>query len=112
MQWTVGCDREITDALTGVALESAAAGSLPAEAVLPGVRALDLWSEGPNAAILFWVDRGTDGNALREPELHDVIVTRGDERGAGGRRSGPYPRGQLSAPGLPPLPPCAAACCC
>ena len=69
-------DLGLLEALNRVAVESVAAGRLPAEAVLPGVRALDLWSEGPNGALLLWVDRGAHG--LGEPELHDVIVTRVD----------------------------------
>ena len=69
-------DLGLLEALNRVAVESVIAGCLPAEAVLPGVRALDLWSEGPNGAMLLWVERGAHG--LGEPELHDVIVTRVD----------------------------------
>jgi hypothetical protein len=72
---TMDFDLGLLEALNRVAVESVAAGRLPAEAVLPGVRALDLWSEGPNGAMLLWVEQGAHG--LGEPELHDVIATRG-----------------------------------
>jgi hypothetical protein len=76
MHSTMDFDLGLLEALNRVAVESVIAGRLPAEAVLPGVRALDLWSEGPNGAMLLWVERGAHG--LGEPELHDVIVTRVD----------------------------------
>jgi hypothetical protein len=68
MHWTTGFDLELLEALNRVAVESVAAGRLPAEAVLPGLRARDLWSEGPNGAMLLWVDRGP-GEAPR-PKGH------------------------------------------
>ncbi len=49
----MGFDLEFLEALNRVTVESVAAGRLPAEAVLPGLRALDLWAEGPNGAMLF-----------------------------------------------------------
>src|SRR5258708_6025851 len=69
-------DSELTEALTEIALASVTEGRLPAERVLPGVRALDLWSEGPFGAMLFWVDRDAAGVARPEPELREVAVTR------------------------------------
>lgn len=71
-------DHELMEALNKVALESVAAARLPAEAVLPGVRALDLWCEGPNGAMLFWVEAEADLYGRGEPVLHNVIVTRVD----------------------------------
>jgi hypothetical protein len=103
MHWTMDFDLGLLEALNRVAVESVAAGRLPAEAVLPGVRALDLWCEGPNGAMLLWVDRGAHG--LGEPELHDVIVTcvDGTWRLMGGASSTMEPWDELLAsfpPGL------------
>jgi hypothetical protein len=38
MHWTTGFDLELLEALNRVAVESVAAGRLPAEAVLPGAQ--------------------------------------------------------------------------
>lgn len=67
-------NRELLEAINRVASESLAAGRLPAEDVLPGVRALDFWSEEPNGAMLFWADREADLCGLGQPVLHDVFV--------------------------------------
>jgi hypothetical protein len=69
-------DDELRRALCAVALESVAEGRLSEDTVLPGVRALDLWLEEPNGAMLFWIDRDAIETPLKEPELQHVIVTR------------------------------------
>jgi hypothetical protein len=65
---------ELVTAIERLAGESLDAGRLPAEDALPGVRALDLWREEPNGAMLFWVDQAADLCGLRQPVLHDVFV--------------------------------------
>src|SRR5579871_2754101 len=69
---------ELWDELVAIALDSVAEGSLPPEAVLPGVRALDLWSDGVFGSMLFWVDAEAAGNARGQPELGEITVTRAD----------------------------------
>jgi hypothetical protein len=66
------------EVLCGIAVDSFAEGCLPPEAVLPGVRALDLWSDGVFGSMLFWVDAEAPQNARRQPELGDITVTRAD----------------------------------
>src|SRR5579864_5316508 len=69
---------ELWDELVGIALDSVAEGSLPAEAVLPGVRALDLWSNGVFASMLFWVEDEAAEGARGQPELGAITVMRAD----------------------------------
>jgi hypothetical protein len=71
-------NREIWNELIGVSLDWVAEGRLPPEAVLPGVRALDLWSDGVFGSMLFWVDAEAAPNALGEPELGATAVTCAD----------------------------------
>jgi hypothetical protein len=78
MDWPMEFNRDLAEALNRIALDSVADGRLPAGALIPGVRVLDLWSEGPNGAMLFWVSGETARNAVGKPELHDVIVTQFD----------------------------------
>ena len=83
MRSTMDFDLGLLEALNRVAVESVAAGRLPAEAVLPGVRALDLWSEGPNGAMLLWVDRGRMASASPNSTTSSLRVSM--ERGGYGR---------------------------
>ncbi len=76
MHWAMEHNRELWNELLGIALDSVAEGRLPPEAVLPGVRALDLWSDGVFGSMLFWVDAEAAQNARGQPELGDIIVTR------------------------------------
>lgn len=71
-------NRELWNELLGIALDSVAEGRLPPEAVVTGVRALDLWSDGVFGSMLFWVDAEAAQNARGEPELRDITVTRAD----------------------------------
>ena len=72
-------NRELwNERLLRITLDSVADGRLPPEAVLPGVRALDLWSDGVFGSMLFWVDAEAAQNARRQPELGDITVTRAD----------------------------------
>ncbi len=47
-------------------IDSIAAGRIPDHDELPGVRALDLWRDGANGAMLFWVDAAADLHGQRE----------------------------------------------
>jgi hypothetical protein len=78
MHWAMEHNRELWNELLGIALDSVAEGRLPPEAVLPGVRALDLWSDGVFGSMLFWVDAEAAQNARGQPELGDITVTRAD----------------------------------
>jgi hypothetical protein len=78
MHWAMEQNGEIWNELLGIALDSVAEGRLPPEAVLPGVRALDLWSDGVFGSMLFWVDAEAAQNGRGEPELGDITVTRAD----------------------------------
>ncbi len=78
MHWAMEHNRELWNELLGIALDSVAEDRLPPEAVLPGVRALDLWSDGVFGSMLFWVDAEAARNARGQPELGDIIVTRAD----------------------------------
>jgi hypothetical protein len=62
-------NRDLWNELLGITLDSVAEGHLPPEAVLPGVRALDLWSNGVFGSMLFWVDAEAAQNDLPQPEL-------------------------------------------
>jgi hypothetical protein len=74
--WAV--NRELIEAINAIAAEAIAAARLPVKDHLPGVRALDLWRDGPNGAMLFWADAEADLNGRREPVLYDVFVQRTD----------------------------------
>src|SRR5947209_19985905 len=78
MHWEMEHNRELWNELLGIALDSVAEGRLPPEAVLPGVRALDLWSNGVFGSMLFWVAAEAAQNARGQPELGDITVTRAD----------------------------------
>jgi hypothetical protein len=71
-------NRDLWKELSRIALDSVAEGRLPAEAVLPGVRALDLWSDGLFGSVLFWVDADATQNVRGESELCGMTVTRAD----------------------------------
>src|ERR1700685_4110783 len=71
-------NRELWNELLGIALHSITEGRLPLEAVPPGVRALDLWSDGVFGSMLFWVDAEAAQNSRGQPELGDITVTRAD----------------------------------
>jgi len=53
-------------------IDSIAAGRIPDHDELPGVRALDLWRDGANGAMLFWVDAEADVHGQREPVVMEV----------------------------------------
>ena len=61
-----GMSRELIEAINKVATDSIAAGRIPDHDELPGVRALDLWRDGANGAMLFWVDAAADLHGQRE----------------------------------------------
>lgn len=65
-------------AIEGVVVESIAAENLPAVDQVPGVRALDLWRDGPNGAMLFWVEGEADLDGSGEPLLYEVYAERID----------------------------------
>jgi hypothetical protein len=97
-------NREPIEAIHTIATEAIAAGRLPVEDRIPGVRALDLWRDGPNGAMLFWADAEADLNGRREPVLCDVCAQRTDSawRVAGGASASPVePLDELLA-GVPP----------
>lgn len=96
-------NRETIEAINTIATEAIAAARLPAEDRIPGVRALDLWRDGPNGAMLFWADGEADLNGQREPVLCDVLVQRTDGawRVAGGASCSSEPTEELLA-GLAP----------
>lgn len=71
-------NREIWNELLEVALASIPEGHLPPETVLPGVQALDIWSDGVFGAMLFWVDADAAQNTSGQPELGDITVTCAD----------------------------------
>jgi hypothetical protein len=73
-------NHELWNELVEIALDSVAEGRLPPETVLPGVRALDLWSDNVAGSMLFWVDAKAAQNTTGQPELGDVAVTRADGR--------------------------------
>jgi hypothetical protein len=99
--WAV--NRELIEAINAVAAEAIGAARLPVEDHLPGVRALDLWRDGPNGAMLFWADAEADLNGCHEPVLCDARVqrTEGTWRAAGGASVSSKPLDELTR-GLPP----------
>lgn len=78
MHLTMENNGELSDELLELVLGSVVRGHLPHEAALPGVRALDLWSDGVFGAMLFWVDAEAVKDASGQPELRDVTVTCAD----------------------------------
>jgi hypothetical protein len=78
--------RELIEAINLVTTTAIATDRLPAEEQVEGVRALDLWKDGPHGAMLFWADASADLNGQREPVLCDVYArhTRGIWTAAGG----------------------------
>jgi hypothetical protein len=95
--------RELLEEINAIAAEAIAAARLPVEDRLAGVRALDLWRNGPNGAMLFWADAEADLNGRPEPVLCDVCVQRTDGvwRAVGGASCSSEPLDELLA-GLPP----------
>lgn len=65
-------------AIEGVVVEAIAAESLPAADQVPGVRALDLWRDGRNGAMLFWVEGEADLDSSGKPVLYEVYAERVD----------------------------------
>ena len=65
-------------AIEGVVVEAIAAESRPAVDQVPGVRALDLWTDGRNGAVLFWVAGEADLDGSGEPVLYEVYAERVD----------------------------------
>jgi hypothetical protein len=96
-------NRELIEAINTIATESIAVAHLPVEEQIPGVRALDLWRDGPNGAMLFGADAEADLNGQREVVLCDVYVQHidGAWRAVGGSSSSSGPLDELLA-GLPP----------
>lgn len=96
-------NREPLEAINTIATESIAAARLPVDNQIPGVRALDLWRDGPNGAILFWADAEADLRGRREPVLCDVSARCTDDewRPVGGASTSSEPLDELLA-GLPP----------
>ena len=79
MHRTMENDHDLwNEVLIGIAVDSVAEGCLPPETVLPGVRALDLWSGGVFGSMLFWVDADAPQNSRGQPELGSVTVTCAD----------------------------------
>src|SRR5436305_7499345 len=70
--------REPWTELRKITVASVAEGRLPPEGVLPGVRALDLWSDGIFGSMLFWVEAESAQNVHGQPELGEITVTRAD----------------------------------
>ncbi len=68
----------MSNELGRIAVDVIAEGRLPPEAVRPGVKALDVWSEGVFGAVLFWVDTHAAQNTLRAPQLGATIVSCAD----------------------------------
>ncbi len=69
---------ELKRAIDEVVVESVAAEALPTVDRVPGVRALDLWRDGGNAAMLFWVEAAADVAGTGEPVLYEVYAERAD----------------------------------
>ncbi len=65
---------EILATLEAITVRSVESGRLPPEFVRPGIRALDLWTEGSSGAMLFWIDNRGDGPDEDQPALHHVIA--------------------------------------
>jgi hypothetical protein len=103
--------RELWHELVGVSLDSVAGGRLPPEAVLPGVRALDLWSDGVFGSMLFWVDGEAAQNDRGEPELGATAVTCADGpwRAMGAATATEKPWGDFLAGVSPGLTRCGAS---
>jgi hypothetical protein len=68
--------RELIEAINKIATDAIAAERIPNNDELSGVRALDLWRDGSNAAMLFWVDAEPDLNGRLEPVVCDVLAHR------------------------------------
>ncbi|HLY47917.1 MAG TPA: hypothetical protein VKR21_01865 [Solirubrobacteraceae bacterium] len=96
-------NRELIEAIDALAIDSIGVARVPDESQIPGVRALDLWRNGPNGAMLFWVDAEPDLNGRGEPVLCDVHLrsTDGTWRVVGGGSASSGPLEEL-ATDLPP----------
>jgi hypothetical protein len=82
-------DDDPVTAIERLVSESLDAGHLPAGDALPGVKALDLWREEPNRAMLFWVDQAADLCGLGEPVR--TTSSSSTSMGHGERLEGPAP---------------------
>jgi hypothetical protein len=67
-------NHELIGAIDRIAVESLAAQRVPADDPQTRVKALDLWSDEPNGAVLFWVDGEADLCSDGEPVLHEVYA--------------------------------------
>jgi hypothetical protein len=78
MHGAMGHNHELWNELGGIAVDSVAEDRLPLEAVQPGVRALDLSSDGVFGAMLSGRTRKQPTTAADNPELGEITVTRAD----------------------------------
>lgn len=99
--WAV--DRELIEAINTIAADSVTAARLPVEDHVAGVRALDIWRDVRNGAVLFWADAEADLNGRREPVLFDVCLrcTEGAWQAVGSASASSGPLDELVA-GLSP----------
>lgn len=67
-------ENELPATLEAITVRSVESGRLPPEFVRPGIRVLDLWTEGSSGAMLFWIGIGTDGPDEDQPALQHVIA--------------------------------------
>lgn len=67
-------NQELIGAIDRTAVESLAAKRLPADDPQMRFKALDLWSDGTNGAVLFWVDGEANLFGDGEPVLHEVYA--------------------------------------
>lgn len=95
--------RELIEAINKIATGAITAERIPDNDELSGVRALDLWRDGSNAAMLFWVDAEPDLNGRLEPVVCDVLAHRidGAWRVVAGASASSGPLDELAA-GYPP----------
>ncbi len=95
----------MVEAIEALAVQSISAERLSGEEPLPGVHALDLWRDGSNGAMLFWVDAGANLNGQQEPVLFEVRakLTDGVWRAARGMSATTGPLEEVSARSVPGL---------
>ncbi len=95
--------RGLIGAINKVATDPIAAGRIPDHDELPGVRALDLWRDRANGAMLFWVDAEADLHGRREPVVMEVLARYADGawRVVAGASASSGPLDELAAE-LPP----------
>lgn len=69
-------DLHLMQATARLACESFSEGRLPPDNALEGVKAVDVWEYGTDAAMLFAVDAKADLLGTGEPALYDVYLER------------------------------------